>query len=290
LQVKLCKNTSFDCKRNLKSVYVKKKVRYFSKKRDFEMKKYIFLAILLTIVGAVVWVMTSYETIVKNIVHKYGSQIVGTDVSIKGLDIALFDGEASVKEIVVANPKGYKTPHFISLGGISVKVDTNSILSDTIVIESIVVEKPSLSYEIISLTQNNVKEIQNNITKNTASTDQVEKKDVKEVTETPKKESASKKVVIKHLQIKSGEIIAAMPGGDVTVPLPDVDMRNIGAAKEGESVSKVITTIMNRILSTASKAITSSKLTDLKNVAEENLNSVVGDVKDRVKKLGIFGK
>ena len=266
------------------------KVRYFSKKKDFVMKKYIFLAILLTIVGAIVFVMTSYETIVKNVVHKYGSQIVGTDVSLQGLDIALLDGEASVKEIVVANPKGYKTPHFISLGGISVKVDTNSILSDTIVIDSIVVEKPSLSYEIVSLTQNNVKEIQNNITKNTAATEKTEKQEVKEEPETTKKESASKKVVIKHLQIKSGEIIAAMPGGNVTVPLPDVDMRNIGAAKEGESIAKVISTIMNRILANASKAITSGKLNDLKNIAEENLNSVVGDVKDRVKKLGIFGK
>ena len=92
------------------------------------------------------------------------------------------------------------------------------------------------------------------------------------------------------MQIKSGEIIAAMPGGNVTVPLPDVDMRNIGAAKEGESIAKVISTIMNRILANASKAITSGKLNDLKNIAEENLNSVVGDVKDRVKKLGIFGK
>ena len=253
------------------------------------MKKYIFLTILLVVAGAVFWVMTSYETIIKNVVHKYGSQVVGTDVSLEGFNISLLDGEASVKEITVANPKGYKTPNFISLGGISVKIDTNSILDDTIIIDSIVVDKPFLSYEIISLTQNNVKEIQANIAKNTTKAQTTETKEVKEKTEETKKESASKKVVIKHLQIKSGEIVAAMPGGDVTIPLPDINMKNIGAAKKGNSVAEIISKIMNQILATATKAITTGKLGDLKNVAEENLNSVVGGVKDRVKTLGIFG-
>jgi len=179
------------------------------------MKKYIFLTILLVVAGAVFWVMTSYETIIKNVVHKYGSQVVGTDVSLEGFNISLLDGEASVKEITVANPKGYKTPNFISLGGIAVKVDTNSVLSDTIVIDSIVVDKPFLSYEIISLTQNNVKEIQANIAKNTATAEKSEAKETTKTTDEQKKTSAGKKVIIKHLQIKSGEITAAMGMIDV---------------------------------------------------------------------------
>ena len=121
------------------------------------MKKYIFLAILLIIGGGVFFVAASYESIVKNLVHKYGSQVTGTDVSLEGFDLSLFSGEASVKKIVVANPQGYKTPNFISLDGVSVKVNLDSVLTDTIIVESIIVNKPYLSYEIISLTQNNIK-------------------------------------------------------------------------------------------------------------------------------------
>ena len=145
------------------------------------MKKYIFLALLLIIVGGAIAVVYSYETIVKNVVHKYGTQIVGTDVSLDGFELSLFKGEAKVKKIVIANPKGYSTPHFISLDGVSVKIDMNSVLTDTIIIDSLIVEKPSLSYEIISLTQNNVKEIQDNITKNTASAQQAEEEEIKKV-------------------------------------------------------------------------------------------------------------
>ena len=69
----------------------------------------------------------------------------------------------------------------------------------------------------------------------------------------------------------------------------DVNMKNIGAAKKGNSVAEIISKIMNQILKIASRTIASGKLADLKNVAEENLNEVVGGVKDRVKNLGIFG-
>ena len=253
------------------------------------MKKYIFLAVLLVIVGGLFVAIASYEKIVKNVVHKYGSQIVGTDVSLEGFDISFFKGEARVKKIVIANPKGYTTPHFISLDGVFVKIDMNSVLTDTIIIDSVVVDKPSLSYEIISLTQNNVKEIQDNITKNTATAKQVEEEETKKASEEGKKETSSKKVIIKNLQIKSGEIIAAVAGGDVTVPLPDVNMKNIGAAKKGNSVAEIISKFMNQILKIASRTIASGKFADLKNVAEENLNEFVGGVKDTLKNLGIFG-
>ena len=46
---------------------------------------------------------------------------------------------------------------------------------------------------------------------------------------------------------------------------------------------------MNKILSTASQAVVSNNLSNLEDVAKENLQEVVGNVKDRVKELGIFG-
>ena len=109
------------------------------------MKKYIILVILLIIGGGAFYLANSYEAIVKNLVHKYGSQVTGTDVSLEGFKISLTDGEGRIKKIVVANPKGYKSPHFISLDGITVKVNIKSLASDTIIIDSIVIDKPSIS-------------------------------------------------------------------------------------------------------------------------------------------------
>ncbi len=257
------------------------------------MKKYIFLAILLIIGGGIFYVANSYESIVKNLVHKYGSEITGTDVSLEGFKISLTNGEGQIKKIVVANPKGYQNANFLSLDGITVKVDIKSLTTDTIIIDSIIIDKPVISYEILSLTQNNIKEIQNNINKFTAKSASSDK--TKEAAPTKEENGSSKKVIIKKLQINSGEINAAASAGDlasgnITVPLPDINMTNIGGGQNGNDIPEIISKVLNQILSTASKAVATVKIGDLKDIAEKNLDNVVGGVKDRVKNLGIFGK
>ena len=257
------------------------------------MKKYIFLAILLIIGGGIFYVANSYERIVKDLVHKYGSEITGTEVSLEGFKISLTDGQAQVKKIVVANPQGYQNTNFLSLDGITVKIDIKSLTSDTIIIDSIIIDKPVISYEILSLTQNNIKEIQNNINKFTAKSASSTKP---ETTAPAKAESGSaKKVIIKKLQINKGEINAAASAGDlassnITVPLPDINMTNIGGGQNGNNIPEIISKVLNQILSTASKTVATVKIGDFKDIAEKNLDNVVGGVKDRVKNLGIFGK
>lgn len=253
------------------------------------MKKYIFGFLVLVIAAA--WYFTpSLETIVKKVVNKYGSEITGTEVNLQGFKLSLTKGEGEISEITVANPKNYSAPYIFSLGDIFVKVDLKSLATDTIIIDKIAINKPVITYEMLSLTQNNISQIQKNIAANTASTDS-QKAEAKEA---PKDEASSKKVIIKELSIANGEIqaIANINGkaNDLTVPLPTIVMKNIGEEKKGESIASSITKILNNILKTASKTVVESQLADLKSVANENLDKVVGGVKDRVKELGIFGK
>ena len=254
------------------------------------MKKYIF-GFLVLIIAAAWYFSPSLETIVKKVVNKYGSEITGTEVNLQGFKLSLTKGEGEISEITVANPKNYSAPYIFSLGDIFVKVDLKSLATDTIVIEKIAVNKPVITYEMLSLTQNNISQIQKNIAANTASKD-AQSTQPKE--ESSKDEASSKKVIIKELVIANGEIqaIANINGkaNDLKVKLPQIVMKNIGDEKKGESIASSITKILNNILKTASKTVVESQLGDLKSVANENLDKVVGGVKDRVKELGIFGK
>lgn len=128
-------------------------------------KKYIFLGILAIVCVGAYYLTPSLETIVKQVVHKYGSQITGTEVNLQGFNLSLTNGEGSIKGLTVANPTNYKSPNLLDLGGVSVKVDLKSLASDTIVINEIKVDKPVLTYEMLSLTQNNIKQLQDNIAK-----------------------------------------------------------------------------------------------------------------------------
>ncbi len=254
------------------------------------MKKYIFGFLILVIAAA--WYFTpSLETIVKKVVNKYGSEITGTEVNLQGFKLSLTKGEGEISEITVANPKNYSAPYIFSLGDIFVKVDLKSLTTDTIIIDKIAINKPIITYEMLSLTQNNISQIQKNIAANTAS---AEAKPAQTEDTASKDEASSKKVIIKELVVEGGEIqaVANINGkaNSLTVPLPKIVMKNIGEEKKGESIASSISKILNNILTTASKTVVESQLGDLKSVASENLDKVVGGVKDRVKELGIFGK
>ena len=160
------------------------------------------------------------------------------------------------------------------LGEIYVKVDIKSLTSDTIVIENVEVSKPVINYEMLSLTRNNISDIQNNIKKNTAKTAQKETAETEKTKASSASADAGKKVIIKKLTVKDGEINA--------VAVKD--------SKKGEPVSVTISKVIGKILNTASSTVVSSKISDLKGVAQKNLEDIAGGVKDRVKSIGIFGK
>lgn len=250
-------------------------------------KRYIFLSVLVLIIAGVYFFAPSLESIVQKIVHKYGSEITGTDVNLKGFKLGLANGEGSINEITVGNPKGYEAKNIFELGNIYVKINIKSLTSDTIIIEDIEVSKPVINYEMLSLTRNNISDIQENINKNTAKSSSEKKAE-----ETQSKDSASsKKVIIKKLSIKDGEINAIVGKEEaISVKLPAITMTNIGDNQKGESIAGTISKILNKILTTASNTVVKSKISDLKGVAEKNLEDITGGVKDRIKSIGIFGK
>ncbi len=259
-------------------------------------KRYIFLTILIVLFAGFYFFAPSLESVVKQLVHKYGSAVTGTDVNLEGFDLKLTKGEGYIGKITVGNPKNYKEKNIIELGSISVKVDIKSLTSNTIIIDSIDINQPIINYEILSLTQNNLSQLLDNIKQNTASAEKEETAAGEQSTKeaTASENGAGKKVIIKKLSIRNGEIsVAASAVADLTkttLKLPDITLNNIGEEKKGASIASTISKVLTKIADTAYTTVVDSKITDLKNVAKENLDNVVGGVKDRIKEIGIFGK
>lgn len=262
-------------------------------------KRYIFFGGIVAVAAAAYFLTPSMETIVKKIVHKYGSEVTGTDVNLGGFNLSLKNGEASLSNITIANPKNYKSPYIFNLGNISAKVDIKSLTKDVIIVENVTIDKPVITYEMLSLTQNNVAEIQNNVSKYGKSDKTAETQDEpKEEKAADAKAEGGKKVVIKELSVNNGaiEVMANINGkeNNLSVPLPNIKINNIGETSNGKdagtSVATAISKVLNTVLGVASKTVVENQLSDLRNIANDNLDQVVGGVKDRVKNLGIFGK
>ena len=94
----------------------------------------------------------SLENLIKKIVHDYGSKVIGTDVSISGVEFKPTTGYVAVNGIQIENPKQYKSKNLFYLDKIGVKINVSSLMDDLIIVDSIQIENPKITYEMISLT------------------------------------------------------------------------------------------------------------------------------------------
>lgn len=271
------------------------------------MKKFSIFLLVLVILGALLYYFFPLEMIVKKAVNKYGSEVTNTSVNLSGFHLNLKDGEASVKEITIANPAGYKTKNAIELGNVDVKVDVKSVTTDTIVIDQIIINKPVVSYEMASLTKNNISDIINNISEYTAVTSSEPQEP-----EVVEEDAAAKKVIIKKVIISNGEINGAVTvAPDVVsaaIPLPTITLENIGQDSKGMTIGESIAFVLDKLLSSVSTTVISSNLSNLKDAAnaavdgaketagaavdtaKETATGAVDSVKDTLSGLNPFGK
>lgn len=261
----------------------------------------ILFILLLVIVLAGVGVFFSIPSMggmVSKLVNKYGSQVTGTNVTLGNFELSPLKGELHLNNLAVANPKNYSQPNVISIGDITVKIDLKTILSDVIVVDYVRINKPVISYEMLSITQNNVSQLLENINRNTASsakqaaaaTSGKASADTKEVEQSSK---PAKKVIIKQILVDGGEInVAASIAGQTAsagVTLPAIELKNIGEDKNGADIVETATMVLKKILTTGYETVVKSQLVDLQGVAEGSLDNVLDSVKEKSGVKGWFG-
>lgn len=243
--------------------------------------KYTLLTLVALVIVALVAGWLYLEPLVKGVVHKYGTQIVGTEVNLGGFMFNPLKGEVSVSGLTVANPAGYSTPHLLSLGNVSVKVNPKSLFTDTIVVENVSVSKPAITYEMPDFTTSNVMQIQQNVAKNTASEEKAEAAEAKASATADK--GASKNVIIRHVLVEGGSLSAVTPlqkdGNALTLNMPAIEITGIGEEKKGITISESITTIFNKILFNATSVVTKA-LGDVKDMARNAANAALENAKN----------
>ena len=92
----------------------------------------ILIGLVLLLVVALVVAGFFIDGIAKTAIEDGGSRALGVATTVKGLDIGLLGGTATLKGLRVANPKGFGEGAFLELGEGSVAVSASSLFSDTI--------------------------------------------------------------------------------------------------------------------------------------------------------------
>jgi uncharacterized protein involved in outer membrane biogenesis len=212
----------------------------------------VLILVVLVIIGAVVASLFLGD-IVKKGVETVGPRITQVSVKLDEVHLTLLTGSASVKGLVVGNPAGYKTPQAISAGLISVGVNPMSVLSDKIVIRSIHVESPEITFEG-GLSGNNLSAILNNVdasSKSPASTNAA-------AANSPAQAKPSKKFEVDDLMITGAKVhvsLTDLQGKEMTLALPPIHLTDLGRNPEGITATDLTRSVLRAITTATVKAV-----------------------------------
>lgn len=157
---------------------------------------------------------------VKAAIETLGPRVVGAPMSLRSFTISPFTGGVRLRGLIVGNPPGFKTPSAMELGDIRARVRLRSLLSDTVVVEHVIVRKAAATYEF-GPGGSNVAVIQKNAAAFAGGS-------------ASSGGGTSKRLVIKDFRFEGGSarLSAAFLGGRIVeVSIPDIRLTDIGGDK-----------------------------------------------------------
>jgi hypothetical protein len=211
----------------------------------------VLALIVLFVIGTIV-ISAFLGDIVKKGVETIGPKITKVSIIVDEVHLSLLAGSASLKGLVVGNPKGYQSPQAISAGMIAIGMNPISVLSHKIVLHSIRLESLEITFEG-GLRGNNLSQILDNISGSAQASAQ------NGGTVSPGAKGApSKKYEVDDLLITGAKVhvlLAALGGKEKTLSLPPIHLTNLGKNEKGITVADLSRSVLNAIVTAAVKAV-----------------------------------
>lgn len=199
------------------------------------MKK-LFIALAGLIIGGGVFAYLNFESGIRRGIEIAGSNALGVPVIVTGVNLSPFTGEGSIRGLSIANPEGFDAPYVIELGGLDFAVNVDSIFSDIIEIDSILISDAKITYET-KLVTDNIRALLDNLPRDGAAP----------VVEANPDGAASQQVIIRDLLMVNPQINLHTRVASAPIPLPDIQLRNIGERSNGVTVAEAASQIIEAI-------------------------------------------
>src|SRR5438105_4471054 len=92
-------------------------------------------------IGAYVVLAHNLDAIVVNGVNTYGPKLTQSKVDLASAQLSPFSGSGTLKGLSVGNPTGWSDGRAFYLGQVHLAIEPRSILSDTIVVDEILIDQ-----------------------------------------------------------------------------------------------------------------------------------------------------
>ena len=214
-------------------------------------KLFLSVVIILVVLIVVVVIIAGFflGTIVKTGIETIGPKITQVSIQVDAVKLSLLTGSVGIKGLVVGNPEGYKSPHAISVGYAAVGVNPFSILSDKIVVRSVRVKAPEITFEGNPFSGNNLSAIMKNVNMAAKSGGPAPTNTTAKAGNKP-----AKKLEVDDLLITG----ARVNFNGVTLPLPAIHLSNLGKDKDGITAADLTRRVLDAITTASIKAVANS--------------------------------
>lgn len=247
-------------------------------------KVFIGLALVVVVIGGgVFFVLSNLDDLVKTAIETYGTDAVGSEVTVGSVEINLTEGSAAIYDFSVANPDGFSDQTMMSFAEVSVAIDTATIGDPLIVINNIVAREPYVLYESANDTTN----------VDAVSARFASDSDEEAINEEAADESSLELMIV---SILIEDIEAQMAGEgvpDLTINLGDINLQNLQGSPK-EIASQIMGPVTRQISANAAGALleaTATMITDGLEGAVEGIGDGIEGVGDALEEgLGnLFG-
>ena len=245
-------------------------------------KVMIGLGILVVLLGILLWrVYANLDKIVARVIEDVGTEVTQTAVRVGGIELDLLDGKAGLSQLSVANPAGFSDSHIFSLELVSVAIDVESVGSNPIVINEIVVRQPRVAYEMNTQGTSNLDVLKKNVEGYSAARDT----GTGTGTATEQQESAGQadeetRFIIRTLHFDGGELNASSalhPDKPVKASLPAFTMNNIGESSGGATSEQIAQEVLDRLVRQARDAAARAGVDRLGKGLQDRASEKFGD-------------
>jgi uncharacterized protein involved in outer membrane biogenesis len=211
------------------------------------------LGLVVVLIAAFVFVAFSLGAIVKKTVERIGPTATKVEVTVKSAGVWLFAWRVELTGVFVGNPPGYKTACAITVEDVSVRIKPRSLFSNKLVVESISLNAPVITLEG-GLRDNNLKKIEKNLDDYIGSSSTAPNSSAPSSSPT----KPERKLEVDELEIKGAKLQfnTRLSGGrTITVPIPDIHLRDLGSGQDGITAVEVGQRTLDAVLNAATTAI-----------------------------------
>lgn len=230
------------------------------------------VALLLVIGGALLYVGTQLDAIVARLIAKHGSAATRTEVRVSGVEIRLADARGEISGLTIANPEGFGGGPAIELGNFVIRIDPQSVTTDTVVLNEVTVSGARFNM-VQQGGANNLRRLLDNLGAGAPAE------------QPPEDAGSAKKIVIERFALEDARASVSIPDldEDREVTVPTIVLNDIGRATNGATAAsaarQVLTPVIRRTLESAAAQTLQDKAREQLDEAKDR---VLNGVMDRL--------